>query len=121
MPKIVAVSVYVDDMEQAVEFYTKHLGFQVAARPAPPIVKLEHDGAALVLLQAERRRPIAYSEEAGTVIGIATSDAMAAAAKLRAAGVELLVSSPQQFPGGQFIAVRDPAGNAIELLEFAGK
>jgi predicted enzyme related to lactoylglutathione lyase len=29
-----------------------------------------------------------------------------------------VVAEPQEFPGGQFIAVRDPSGNVVELLQF---
>ena len=118
MPSIAAVSIYVDDLERAVDFYTRFLGFEVRSRPAPVIVELDHDSPALVLCQAERRMKNEYPDGSGTVIGLATADVAAAGESLRAKGAELLFDTPQDFPGGRFIAVRDPSGNVLELLQF---
>jgi lactoylglutathione lyase len=118
MPQIAALSIYVDDLERAVTFYTELLGFAVRGRPAPVIVELDHDSPALVLCQAERPTRNGYPDGTGTVIGVATDDVASAAKSLRARGAELLFDDPQDFPGGKFIAVRDPSGNVIELLQF---
>jgi len=118
MPAIATVSIYVDDIDAAVDFYTKHLGFSVAAKPAPVIVVLDHDGVSLVLCKADKRTKQNYPAGTGTVLGLSSPDVAAAASKLAKSKVELVVGEPQPFPGGQFIAVRDPAGNVIELLQF---
>jgi len=120
MPKIAAVSVYVDNMDRAVDFYTKWLGFKVEAKPNPYITVLEHEGVALVLCQAETARKLAYTKEAGTVLGLASQKLEKEIARLQAAKVEFVVATPQDMPGGRFVAVRDPSGNVIELLEFEG-
>jgi len=44
MPRISAVTIYVHDIKLAEAFYRDVLGFAVAGRPAPFLVKLEHDG-----------------------------------------------------------------------------
>ena len=118
MPSIATISIYVDDMNAAVDFYTGQLGFRVASRPAPVIVVLESEGVGLVLCQAERRIPQSYPTGTGTVIGLVTPDAAAAATRLASAKADLVIKEPEPFPAGRFIAVRDPAGNVIELLEF---
>lgn len=46
MPRISAISIYVHDIKLAETFYRDLLGFAVAGRPAPFLVKLEHDGVA---------------------------------------------------------------------------
>jgi catechol 2,3-dioxygenase-like lactoylglutathione lyase family enzyme len=120
MSSIAAISIYVEDLEKAVEFYTKHLGFAVRSRPAPVIVELDHDNPALVLCQAERRTAYAYPAGSGTVVGIASGDVAKRATALKARGVKLVIDTPQPFPGGRFIAVQDPSGNVVELLEFEG-
>lgn len=120
MPSVAAISVYVDDMDRAIAFYQDVLGFTVKSRPVPFIAELEHDGPALVLCQSERSTKFDYSKSAGTVIGLASGDVVARAAELRKKNVELVVPEPQEFPGGRFIAVRDPSGNVVELLEFTG-
>jgi predicted enzyme related to lactoylglutathione lyase len=40
------------------------------------------------------------------------------AEKLRELGADVIHDAPQKFPAGIFMAVRDPAGNLIELLQF---
>ena len=118
MPKIAAISIYVHDLAEAEAFYTKLLGFKVAERPAPFLVQLEHDGVPLVLCAADRPATAVYTQDAGTVLGLATDDVTRQAADLRAKGATLLFDEPQEFPVGLFNVVRDPSGNAIELLEF---
>jgi catechol 2,3-dioxygenase-like lactoylglutathione lyase family enzyme len=118
MPHIAALSIYVDDLEAAVAFYTGTLGFAVRSRPAPVIVELDHDSPALVLCQAESRTSGDYPNGTGTVIGIATNDVAAAAKMLRSKGAKMVFDEPHEFPGGKFIAVRDPSGNVVELLQF---
>ena len=118
MPKIAAVSIYVKDIEAAVKFYTVALGFAVRARPNPFIVELDHDTPALVLCQAEQVSASEYPTGTGTVVGIATRDVTEAAKSLAGAGATMRVGTPQPFPGGRFIAVEDPSGNVVELLQF---
>src|SRR5262245_4741862 len=104
MPKIAAISIYVNDMDQAIDFYPKHLGFTVANRPVPFIAELVHEGAALVLCQAERPVNQSYPDGAGTVVGIATANVADKATALRKAKVQVLHDTPQDFPGGQYVA-----------------
>lgn len=119
MPLVAAISIYVNDMEKAIAFYRDTLGFGVRARPVPFITELEHDGTALILCQSERAAKADYPASAGTYIGIASDNIAARAKEFAKKKVELVVGEPQEFPGGKFIAVRDPAGNVVELLEFA--
>ncbi len=119
MPSIAAVSIYVDDMEKAITFYRDVLGFAVRARPVPFITELEHEPNALILCQAERPTRNDYPNAAGTVVGLATDNVAARAQDLATKNVELVHDTPQDFPGGKYIALRDPAGNVVELLEFS--
>lgn len=119
MPAIVAISVYVHDMEKAVAFYRDILGFKVKSAPVPFITELEHEGVALVLCLAEAPVKSGYPRQAGVVIGIAGGNIKERAKQLAAKGVTLVVAEPQEFPGGTFIAFNDPSGNVVELLEFA--
>jgi predicted enzyme related to lactoylglutathione lyase len=118
MTSIAAVSIYVHELDAAVEFYSTHLGFTVSGRPAPVIVELANEGVAFVLCQASNRAKVSYPDSCATVVGFAVDDVDAALAKLSAAGVEIVTGTPQEFPGGRFIAVRDPSGNVVELLQF---
>jgi catechol 2,3-dioxygenase-like lactoylglutathione lyase family enzyme len=118
MPSIAAVSIYVDNMDKAIAFYSDVLGFAVKNRPVPFITELEHDGVALILCQAERPTKNDYPNAATVVVGLAMDNVAARAQELARKKVDVLTSTPQDFPGGKFIALRDPAGNVVELLEF---
>lgn len=117
--RVAAISIYVDDLEKALAFYRDGMGFGLQDRPNPYIIELENDGVALMLCQAERGVKQEYPAGAGTVIGVATTDVVAKAAELKRRGVSLIHDEPQGFPGGKFVAVRDPAGNVVELLQFS--
>jgi lactoylglutathione lyase len=118
MPKIAAISIYVHDIDAAVEFYTTRLGFSVQGRPNPFMVELNHERQALVLCKAEKRTQGEYPAGTGTVVGIITENVFAAAKAFEANGVSMAIRAPEKFPGGYYIAVNDPSGNVIELLQF---
>jgi lactoylglutathione lyase len=118
MPKIAAVSIYVDDMDKAIAFYRDILGFAVRARPVPFITELEHDAPALILCQAERPARSDYPNAAGTVVGIASTNVAARAQELARKKVDLVHTTPQDFPGGKYIALRDPAGTWWSYSSF---
>jgi lactoylglutathione lyase len=118
MPKVASISIYITDMDAAIAFYTDVLGFKVKSRPVPFITELDHDGAAVVLCQAEKAVKADYPASTGTVIGLVSKDVAAAAQGFAKKKVTMVVPEPQEFPGGKFIAVRDPSGNVVELLQF---
>ncbi len=120
MPSIAALSIYVPDLAAAVKFYRDALGFTVEAEYGPELTKLAHEGVALMVCQCERATRPAYPTAAQTVIGLGVSDTAVELARLKKFGAELVFDAPQPFPVGVFIAVRDPGGNVIELLQFQG-
>jgi catechol 2,3-dioxygenase-like lactoylglutathione lyase family enzyme len=117
MPQVASISIYVTDMEASIAFYRDVLGFGVKSRPVPFITELDHDGAALVLCQAEKGAKLDYPASSGTVIGLVSTNVAAAAKGFAKQQVPMVVAEPQEFPGGKFIAVRDPSGNVVELLQ----
>jgi lactoylglutathione lyase len=116
MSKIATVSIYVDDLDRAARFYTETLGFKVEEKH-PGIVQLSNAGAALVICEgpARERRPY----PAGVVIGLPVDDVSKQLRDLKRRGVELVHDEPQPFPAGKLAALYDPAGNAVELLQFS--
>ncbi len=118
MPSIAVVSIYVDDVDAATDFYTRQLGFNVRSRAGSAIVELDHEGVVLVLCEAKTKADQTYPGGSSVVIGLAWDDLEGTATRMKADGVEVIISTPEDFPGGKFIAMRDPAGNVVELLEF---
>ena len=49
---------------------------------------------------------------------IETDDIKKTSEELREKGVELLYNEPQVFVAGLMMAMRDPSGNVLELLQF---
>ncbi len=118
MPTVSALTILVPDLGTARKFYCDLLGFKVEAHYGPDLVKLAHDGCAVLLSRCERASRPDYPLAAQVAVGLTTGDVDAELQRLRRAGADLVFDAPQDFPAGRFIAVRDPAGNVVELLQF---
>jgi catechol 2,3-dioxygenase-like lactoylglutathione lyase family enzyme len=122
---LVSVRYMVDDVEAAVDFYTKHLGFTVRTNYAPAFADAVRGNLRLLLSgptsSAGRPMPDGIKPAPGgwNRIHLIVSDIAAEVDRLRAAGVTFrneIISGP----GGQQILLVDPSGNVIELFQPAG-
>ncbi|MGR9450316.1 VOC family protein [Rhizobium leguminosarum] len=112
------------DVDAAVEFYTRHLGFSVALRPAPSFAILTRDGFRLLVSGmtgpggASQAMPDGRKPEPGgwNRIQIEVKDLEADVVALRQAGARFRNEIVQGI-GGKQILLDDPAGNPIELFE----
>jgi catechol 2,3-dioxygenase-like lactoylglutathione lyase family enzyme len=119
----VSVRYIVDDVDDAIEFYTEHLAFDVVMHPAPPFAILARGDLRLLLsapsgqggggqVLAGDRRP----EPGGwNRFQIDVDDVDAEAERLKAAGVTLR-SDPIRGIGGDQVLIEDPSGNPVELF-----
>jgi catechol 2,3-dioxygenase-like lactoylglutathione lyase family enzyme len=124
--ELVNVRYMVDDVEDAVAFYTNHFGFKPGARVAPPAFADVVRGNLRLLLSgpassAGRPMPDGRTPAPGgwNRIHFVVEDIAADVERLRAAGLTFrndIVSGP----GGQQVLLEDPSGNPIELFEPAG-
>jgi len=116
---VCVIGIYVDDMEKAVEFYCKMLGFREAERYDDGcIVRLENEGPPVILEKVEKAGRIDYPGVSQVVLGIETDNIEQTSEELRERGVEFLHDKPQIFVAGLVMAMRDPSGNVLELLQF---
>ena len=120
MPKICMIQIGVTDLDKAIEWYSKTLGFEVSKEHYhhPIAVDLIHEGCRLLLHTADKPAQIDYPNVAQTLICIQTGDIFKTMNDLKSKDVELIHEEPQKFPAGLYAAFRDPFGNVHELVEF---
>ena len=122
LEELVHVRYMVDDVDKAIEFYTKHLGFTVRMNAAPAFADVLRGQLRLLLSgpksSAGRAMPDGAKPGPGgwNRIHLLVEDIAAEVERLRAAGLTFrndIVSGP----GGRQILLEDPAGNPIELFQ----
>lgn len=120
----VNVRYMVDDVEAAVEWYTRHLDFAPLTNFAPAFADVKR-GALRLLLSgptSSAGRPMPDGDRPGpggwNRIHLIVDDLNAEVARLRAAGV-IFRNDVVSGPGGQQILLVDPSGNLVELFQPA--
>ena len=122
--ELVNVRYMVDDVEDAVDFYTTHFGFTVRSSFAPAFADVVRGNLRLLLSgptsSAGRPMPDGRTPAPGgwNHIHFIVEDIAADVERLRGAGLTFrneIISGP----GGQQILLEDPSGNPIELFQPA--
>ena len=121
----VTVRYIVDDVDAAVEFYRRHLGFELEARPAPPFAMLSRGDLRLALSVpgggpggGGRAMPDGTLPEPGgwNRFQIEVDDLAGAVERMKGEGVRFR-SEIINGVGGNQVLLEDPAGNPVELFE----
>ena len=115
MNRICVLSVYVENLSEARQFYIDTLGFEVTAEYGDCLLQLKSEGLTLVLEQVEGD----YPGRPCVIPAVEVDNLEEEIARLKQAGVTFIQDQPQDFPAGQFIACRDGSGNIFELLQFS--
>jgi catechol 2,3-dioxygenase-like lactoylglutathione lyase family enzyme len=112
----------VHDVDAAIAWYTKHLGFTVLTNAAPAFADVKLGSLRLLLSgptsSAGRPMPDGARPEAGgwNRIHLIVDDLADAVGRLRAAGVQFR-NDIVTGPGGSQVLLRDPSGNMVELFQ----
>jgi catechol 2,3-dioxygenase-like lactoylglutathione lyase family enzyme len=120
----VNVRYMVDDVDAAVAWYTKHLGFTLLSSAAPAFADVKLGSLRLLLSgptsSAGRSMPDGARPGPGgwNRIHLIVDDLAVEVARLRAAGVQFR-NDIVTGPGGSQILLQDPAGNLVELFQPA--
>ncbi len=123
---LVSVRYMVDDVDKAVDFYTKHLGFTLRMSAAPAFADVVRGKLRLLLSgptsSAGRPMPDGTQPAPGgwNRIHLIVSDIAAEVERLRATGLAFR-NDIVTGPGGQQILLEDPSGNVVELFQPAGR
>ena len=122
----VSVRYIVYDVDAAIAFYTKHLGFTEVMHPAPAFAMLSRGDLRLVLSAPGGGPGGGQAMADGTMpapggwnrFSIEVTDLETLVGKLRESGVRFR-NDIVTGPGGSQILLTDPAGNLIELFQPA--
>lgn len=120
----VNVRYMVDDVEAAVAWYTRHLGFTVLSNAAPAFADVTLGSLRLLLSGPTSSAGRPMSDGARPAPGgwnrihLIVDDIAAEVARLRAAGVQFR-NDEVTGPGGSQILLKDPSGNLVELFQPA--
>jgi catechol 2,3-dioxygenase-like lactoylglutathione lyase family enzyme len=121
-PTTVNVRYMVHDIDAAIAWYTKNLGFTLVKSAAPAFADVTLGSLRLLLSgptsSAGRPMPDGARPEAGgwNRIHLVVNDLQGEVARLRAAGVQFR-NDIVTGPGGSQILLRDPSGNLVELFQ----
>ena len=122
----VNVRYMVDDVQTAVDFYTKHLGFSLNTAALPSFADVTLGNLRLLLAgptsSAGRPMPDGRRPEPGgwNRIHLIVDDIAAEVDRLQAAGLRFR-NDIVTGPGGQQILLDDPSGNPVELFQPAAR
>jgi predicted enzyme related to lactoylglutathione lyase len=111
---ITRITLFVDDQDTALAFYTDSLGFEVRADRAMGDhrwIEVAPAGAQTGIVLLRPFPGIPSGSTRGIMLGVSDLDAVAT--RLRASGVE--VSGPTERPWGREATFADPSGNGFVL------
>ena len=120
----VSVRYMVDDVDEAVDFYTRTFGFTLGHNASPAFAEVLRGNLRLLLAgptsSAGRPMPDGRKPEPGgwNRIHFVVDDIDADVERLRTTGIRFR-NDIVTGPGGRQILLEDPAGNPIELFQPA--
>lgn len=124
--ELVSVRYMVADVDTAIDFYTKHLGFELNLNAVPAFADVIRGNLRLLLSgpASSAGRPMPDGAKPGpggwNRIHLVVPDIESEVARLRDEGVPFrndIISGP----GGSQILLEDPSGNVVELFQPAGE
>jgi catechol 2,3-dioxygenase-like lactoylglutathione lyase family enzyme len=125
-PEIVNVRYMVDDVDEAIGFYTKVLGFELVSSAAPAFADVKRGNLRLLLAgpTSSAGRPMPDGTKPGpggwNRIHFIVDSLAAEVARLRDAGAQFR-NDIVEGPGGKQILLEDPSGNIVELFQPAAR
>jgi catechol 2,3-dioxygenase-like lactoylglutathione lyase family enzyme len=124
--EMVNVRYMVDDVDEAIAFYTKFLGFEVITSFPPALADAKRGNLRLLLAgpASSAARPMPDGAKPGpggwNRIHFIVDDLAAEVTRLRDAGARFR-NDMVEGPGGKQILLQDPSGNVIEFFQPAAR
>ena len=123
---LVSVRYMVNDVQESIDFYTQHFGFELRFSAAPAFADVVRGRLRLLLAGPEssagRPMPDGRKPEPGgwNRVHFVVDEIGSEVQRLRDAGVSFR-NEIVTGPGGQQILLDDPSGNPIELFQPASR
>ena len=124
--EMVNVRYMVDDVDEAITFYTNFLGFEVISNAAPAFADVKRGNLRLLLSgpTSSAGRPMSDGAKPGpggwNRIHFIVDDLAAEVARLHDSGARFR-NDAIEGPGGKQILLQDPSGNVVELFQPAAR
>jgi catechol 2,3-dioxygenase-like lactoylglutathione lyase family enzyme len=124
--EIVSVRYMVDDVDEAIAFYNKLLGFELLTSAPPAFADVKRGNLRLLLAgpASSAGRPMPDGRKPGpggwNRIHFVVDDIDADVKRLRDAGATFR-NDIVNGPGGKQILLEDPSGNVVELFQPAAR
>jgi catechol 2,3-dioxygenase-like lactoylglutathione lyase family enzyme len=122
----VNVRYMVDDVDEAIAFYTKVLGFELLTSASPAFADVKRGSLRLLLSgpKSSAGRPMPDGAKPGpggwNRIHFIVDDLADEVGRLRDAGATFR-NEVVEGPGGKQILLQDPSGNVVELFQPASR
>jgi catechol 2,3-dioxygenase-like lactoylglutathione lyase family enzyme len=122
----VNVRYMVDDVDDAIAFYTTQLGFEVLTKASPAFADVKRGNLRLLLAgpKSSAGRAMADGAQPGpggwNRIHFIVDDLDTEVARLRGTGATFR-NDVVEGPGGKQILLQDPSGNIVELFQPAAR
>lgn len=122
----VGVRYMIDDVPEAVTFYTTILNFKLEHDASPAFAAVSRHGVRLLLSGegSSGKRPLADGRPqvpgGWNRIHLQVADLEAEVRRLRTAGVSFRTNEIVTGPGGAQVIIDDPSGNPVELFQPPG-
>ncbi|MFC2097847.1 VOC family protein [Bacteroidota bacterium] len=119
-PRVYAIQTNVTDTHEAITFY-EILGFKLLTPDYLPAVAPMQSGNTMLVLHKVKDKRITRIEEAHLAMNMLTSNIDSLIDQLGGSGqIEVLHNSKQSSAIGNWVSIRDPFGNIINLVEPDG-
>ncbi|TML64839.1 MAG: VOC family protein [Actinobacteria bacterium] len=124
--EMVNVRYMVDDVGEAITFYTNFLGFEVISNAAPAFADVKRGNLRLLLSgpTSSAGKPMSDGAKPGpggwNRIHFIVDDLAAEVARLHDSGARFR-NEMVEGPGGKQILLQDPSGNVVELFQPAAR
>ncbi|MFX1517058.1 MAG: VOC family protein [Promethearchaeota archaeon] len=121
MLEIAMNQINVTSLGEAIDWYTKVLGFKLSKEhyyPPQAVDLIQEGGIRLLLYKVQKQTVIDYPNQAQSLIIFKTDDLKQVVKELTEKGVEFIYPEVKEFPAGIFTAFKDPFGNVHEIVQF---